>query len=87
MMAQGDVIDVRDLPEMMRVEQSNIGDLDPDLRSLEEVQRRHVQRVLKVVKDNKAQAAEILGIGRTTLYRILAEDEALAENESKRKGA
>jgi len=87
MMAQGDVIDVRDLPEMMRVEQSNIGDLDPDLRSLEEVQRRHVQRVLKVVKDNKAQAAEILGIGRTTLYRILAEDEALAENERKHKGA
>jgi len=87
MMAQGDVIDVRDLPEMMRVEQSNIGDLDPDLRSLEEVQRQHVQHVLKVVKDNKAQAAEILGIGRTTLYRILAEDEALAENESKHKGA
>jgi len=76
MMAQGDAIDVRDLPEMLGVEQSNLGDRDPDLSSLEEVQRRHIQHVLKVVKDNKAQAAEILGIARPTLYRILAKNEA-----------
>jgi hypothetical protein len=49
----------------------------PELCSLEEVQRRHVKGVLKAVNDNKAHAAEILGIGRTTLYRILEENEVL----------
>jgi DNA-binding NtrC family response regulator len=80
MMAEGDAIDVADLPEMLVGEQLIFGDWDPDLSSLEEVQRRHVQHVLKVVKDNKAQAAQILGIARTTLYRIL-ENQALGENE------
>ena len=87
MMAEGDAIDVRDLPDMLGGEQSNLGDWDPDLSSLEEVQRRHIQHVLKVVKDNKAQAAEILGIARTTLYRLLAENEAPRENEVQLKDA
>jgi DNA-binding NtrC family response regulator len=85
MMAQGDAIDVPDLPEMLRIEPSILGDWDPDLRSLEEVQRRHIQHVLKIVKDNKAQAAEILGIGRTTLYRFLSEGQGIAENEAKQQ--
>jgi DNA-binding NtrC family response regulator len=87
MMAQGDAIDVRDLPEMPGVEQSKSGDWDPDLSSLEVVQRRHIRHVLKVVNDNKAQAAEILGIARPTLYRILARDEVLGESEVQRKDA
>jgi DNA-binding NtrC family response regulator len=85
MMSQGDAIDVPDLPEMLRIEQSNSGDWDPDLRSLEEVQRRHIQHVLKIVGDNKAEAAQILGIGRTTLYRYLLDGQVLAENEAKQK--
>jgi DNA-binding NtrC family response regulator len=81
MVAQGDAVDVRDLPDMLRNEQSNTGDWDPDFCSLEEIQRRHIQRVLKLVKDNRAQAAEILGIGRTTLYRFLTENQARQRNE------
>jgi transcriptional regulator with PAS, ATPase and Fis domain len=83
MMAQGDAIDVRDLPDAVRNQYSSMGDWDPDLCSLEEIQRRHIQRVLLLVNDNKAQAAEILGIGRTTLYRFLAENGANRENESR----
>jgi DNA-binding NtrC family response regulator len=85
MMAQGDAIDVRDLPEELQNQKPHMGDWDPELCSLEEVQRRHVLRVLKAVKDNKAQAAEILGIGRTTLYRFMLENEVGAENEAKQK--
>jgi DNA-binding NtrC family response regulator len=71
MMAQGDALDVRDLPEWQLAERPVFEDTDSELCSLKEVQRRHVQRVLRHVKDNKGLAAEILGIGRTTLYRML----------------
>ena len=42
-------------------------------RSLEEVERKHARRVLEMVGGNKAQAAEILGISRSTLYNLLDE--------------
>jgi len=39
------------------------------LISLAEMERRHIKHVLDAVKDNKAQAARILGIDRATLWR------------------
>jgi len=69
---------------MPGIEESKSGDWDADLSSLEVVQRRHIRHVLKVVNDNKAQAAEILGIARPTLYRILAKDGVLGESEVQR---
>ena len=41
--------------------------------SLEEVEKFHILKVLKIAKGNKTKAAEILGIGQTTLYRKLHE--------------
>ena len=41
------------------------------LVSLDEVERRHVLRVLHAVGGNKARAARILGLDRKTLYRRL----------------
>lgn len=38
---------------------------------LHQVERRHVQQVLQLVKGNKAQAAKALGISRRALYRLL----------------
>ncbi len=38
----------------------------------EEVQNRHMLNVLEQVEGNKARAAEILGIGRATVYQMLA---------------
>ena len=45
---------------------------DDAFLSLEELQRRHILRVLDGVGGNKARAAEVLGIGRATIYELLA---------------
>jgi len=72
MMVDGNLIDIRDLPERLR------GPLNEDLGgdetflSLDEMQRRHILRVLEGVGGNKARAAEVLGIGRATIYQLLA---------------
>jgi DNA-binding NtrC family response regulator len=72
MMADGSLIDIDDLPERFR------GPLTEDLTtedgflSLDEVQRRHILHVLEGVGGNKARAAEVLGIGRATIYQLLS---------------
>ncbi len=72
MMAEGNLIDISDLPERLRKPVSeDLGGSDAFL-SLEELQRRHVLRVLEGVGGNKARAAEVLGIGRATIYQLLS---------------
>ena len=39
--------------------------------TLGEVERRHIESVLQAVEGNRQEAARILGIDRTTLYRKL----------------
>jgi two-component system response regulator HydG len=46
---------------------------DNPLRSLAEVEREHILRVLQACGGRQAEAARILGIGRTTLWRKLQE--------------
>ena len=72
MMADGKFLDLGDLPERIRNQSSNQFPIDEALFSLEELQRRHVMRVLERVGGNKARAAEILGIGRATIYQLLS---------------
>jgi DNA-binding NtrC family response regulator len=72
MMVDGNLIDVSDLPERMRKPLSEDLSGNEALLSLEEVQRRHVLRVLESVGGNKARAAEVLGIGRATIYQLLS---------------
>ena len=43
--------------------------------SLKEVEKQYVLKVLQNAKGNKKKAAEILGIDRTTLYRILEKEQ------------
>lgn len=73
MMTQRELLDLQDLPESMS--RVPVTAEDPLGLPLSEVQRRHVRRVLEHVDGNKQQAAAILGIGRSTLYRMLAEGE------------
>jgi transcriptional regulator of acetoin/glycerol metabolism len=71
MMAQGDRIDVFDLPERLRVSITPEVVQEEELVSLEEAGRRHVRKVVRAVNGNKAKAAELLGISRATVYRLL----------------
>ena len=80
MMADGEMIDVHDLPERIRVRSAENKDEDSgELLTLAEVERRHVLRVLDHVGGNKVQAAKILGINRATVYRIVNETEPAEE--------
>jgi DNA-binding NtrC family response regulator len=72
MMADGNLIDVNDLPERLRKPLNQGAAGNEGFLSLEEVQRRHVLRVLESVGGNKARAAEVLGIGRATIYQLLS---------------
>jgi DNA-binding NtrC family response regulator len=74
MMTEGDLIDVRDLPERICNRVAEADPSDPnELLPLSEVERRHVLRVLEHVGGNKVQAAKILGINRATVYRFVNE--------------
>ena len=70
--ATGDFIDLGDLPEHLQHRGTNSA-AGEDWRplSLEEVRKIHIQRVLDMCQGNRLRAAQILGIGRTSLYRYL----------------
>ncbi len=67
-MTDGDLIDVPDLPSLMRFSALRSGGFH---RTLAEVELDHIQNVLTSVKGNKTRAAEILGIDRKTLREKL----------------
>jgi transcriptional regulator with PAS, ATPase and Fis domain len=48
--------------------------LDSGWPTLEEVQRRYIERVLEHTGHNKTSAADILGIDRRTLQRLAARE-------------
>ena len=73
MRVEGEVIDVRDLPERLRAHWAQPTQPGEALLPLAELDRRHALRVLECVGGNKVRAAEILGISRATLYRLLGE--------------
>jgi DNA-binding NtrC family response regulator len=71
MMAQGKIVCDGDLPEALRA-QLVLPDKIVGFMTLEEVQSRHLEYVLKLLDGNKARAAEVLGVSRATIYSILA---------------
>jgi two-component system NtrC family response regulator len=50
-----------------------------ELLTLDELEKRHIKRVLELTDGNRPQAAKILGINASTVYRKL-EKYNLAEN-------
>ena len=75
-LAHFEEIQVEDLPEKIRNQQTRrstslSGSDVPELLTLEEVERRHVVRVLEACHGNRTDAAKVLGLDRKTLYRKL----------------
>ena len=72
LMAAGDFVDVPDLPERLQKPpgQGITSELWRPL-PLEEVRKQHIQRMLELCGGNRVRAAQLLGIGRTSLYRHL----------------
>jgi len=72
MMTDANLIDINDLPDRLRGPLTDALGGDETFLPLEELQRRHILRVLEGVGGNKARAAEVLGIGRATIYQLLS---------------
>jgi two-component system response regulator HydG len=75
-LAHFEEIQVEDLPEKIRnrsASRANVldGNDVPELLTLEEIERRHVLRVLEASHGNRTDAAKVLGLDRKTLYRKL----------------
>ncbi len=69
-LAPGPLIMPDDLPETVRKAEPMPAGGDESLLSLDEVEKRHLNRVLRETGGNKVRAAKILGIDRRTLYRM-----------------
>jgi two-component system response regulator AtoC len=75
-LAKFEEIQVDDLPDKIRASSARhhatlSGTEIPELLTLEEIERRHVIRVLEACNGNRTDAAKMLGLDRKTLYRKL----------------
>lgn len=68
-----DYITLDDMPLDFRSSALSGSAADGDDFELAEAEHRHIQRVLQYTKGNKAEAARLLKIGLTTLYRKIEE--------------
>ncbi|HEX6272597.1 MAG TPA: sigma-54 dependent transcriptional regulator [Polyangiaceae bacterium] len=78
-LSKSDELGVHDFPEKIRFPEVGCAppspsELEPSTLSLVELERRHIARVLGLSGGNKARAARLLGINRSTLQRHLEQD-------------
>ena len=72
--ASTDFIDVSDLPESLQRSGRRATSYTSEAwrpLPLDEIRRIHIQRVLEMCHGNRVRASQMLGIGRTSLYRFL----------------
>jgi DNA-binding NtrC family response regulator len=68
----GNVLKESSLPaELLSHKNDSLSKNIPEYASLEELEKVHITKILDFTEGNKTKAAEILGIGLTTLYRKL----------------
>jgi len=74
-MCDGDVIDVRHVPDDIRADESDDGGGFGSLAGvgLDRLEKEAIRQTLAMTTGNREQAAKLLGIGERTLYRKLKE--------------
>jgi DNA-binding NtrC family response regulator len=72
-LARGSELTVDDLPERVRAHRSEavVGATDSEILPLSEIERRYIERAVRLLNGNKTLAAQMLGLDRRTLYRRL----------------
>jgi DNA-binding NtrC family response regulator len=74
-LARYEQVTVEDLPEKVRIYRPDrfvlSADQTDEVVTLDELERRYILRVIKLVEGNKSRAAQLLGLDRRTLYRKL----------------
>ena len=85
-LARFDSITIDDLPEKILEHRDDrltlAGENPEELSSLEDIERKYIMHVLKVVGNNKTLAAKKLGLDRKTLYRrLISYEKADSESE------
>ena len=69
--SRGSVVEPDDLPTILHTSRRETpAGLFEDLPTLEDLERRYLEHVLRAVGRNRTRAAEVLGIDRRTLYRM-----------------
>lgn len=66
------VIDLPDFPDCLKGAHAVDDTRDEGLMTIRDLDRHHALRVLKACGGNRVRTAEILGVARATLYRMLA---------------
>ena len=70
---KGPLITPESLPQTIKMFQ--IETIEPDrVKTIEELNKDYAEKVLDMLGGNKSKAAEVLGISRTSLWRILKEE-------------
>ena len=69
-MEKSTLITPESLPQTIKLFQ--IETIDPNrLKTIDELNKDYAEKILEYVDNNKSKAAELLGISRTSLWRIL----------------
>jgi two-component system, NtrC family, response regulator len=71
-LSDNDILDTNLLPYELKHRSSDYGG-QPNSMALADIEKLHISRVLSYTRGNKTEAARLLGIGLTTLYRKMAE--------------
>ena len=82
MMTDSEAIDIGDLPEYLCSKARSEPESEAAVATLQQVEKAHTVRVLESLGGNKVRTAELLGISRAKLYRILSDGDVPDDNLS-----
>jgi DNA-binding NtrC family response regulator len=80
MMTDSEILDFHHLPDSLKLAPIQPAE-NLEVLSLDEMQRVHARRMLSYFSGDKVRTAEVLGVSRSTLYRLLSHDNRRKSDE------